>query len=344
MTVTVVTTGSSAFPARLEVSSPFRPRELRLLPAGRCVVQFASPLSINEHELLGAWFAEHPHAELRVYAGAPDLDFLRAYPRLTALTVDSEVADASGLAFLPDSLRALVIDARLPSPTDLDVLARLRSLETLGLGGLRRLPESVIGLPVTELGLGNLRTLDGLHSLAHVRTLRLQSVSADLTPLTELPFLEDLTLALGGCSDLTPLAHLPSLQRFSAWLVRGLKDVGPLTGLPQLQKVYLSKLAGVDDLAPLHDARSLAEVTFEHMRGLRDLSPLRDAPGLRELWLIEMDHLRPEDVAILAGHPTLTHVHIGLGSDRKNLAVRDALGIPGTYGGHPWPPAGPSAV
>jgi hypothetical protein len=74
------------------------------------------------------------------------------------------------------------------------------------------------------------------------------------------------------------------------------------------------------------------------MRGLSDLGPLRDAPALRELWLIEMEHLQPEDVAVLAGHPTLTQMHVGLGSDRKNLAARDALRITGNYGGHPWPP------
>ena len=55
--------------------------------------------------------------------------------------------------------------------------------------------------------------------------------------------------------------------------------------------------------------------------------------------MIEMGHLRPEEVTVLAGHPTLSAVRIGLGSDRKNLTVRDALRIPGSYGGHPWPPA-----
>jgi hypothetical protein len=96
----------------------------------------------------------------------------------------------------------------------------------------------------------------------------------------------------------------------------------------------------VVELPPLHDARSLEVATLEHMRGLNDLSPLRDAPALRRLALIEMQHLQPEDVAVLAGHPTLTRLDVGLGSDRKNLAVRDAVRIAGSYGGHPWPPAG----
>lgn len=337
--VTTITEGSSAYPARVEVSSPVRPRELRSLPHGPCVVQFGSLLSMSEHELLGDWFADHPDAELRVYAGLPTtLDFLRAYPHLTAFTLDSDVSDASGLAFLSDSLRSLVIDVRLPQPNDLDALARFRHLDTLGLGGIRRLPESVSGLPITSLSLGNVKSLDGLGSLPDVRTLRLQSATGDLAPLMELPNLEDLTIALGGCSDLGPLAELRSLRRFSAWLVRGLDDLSPLARLPELQKVYLSKLRGVVELPRLRGAQSLTGVTLEHMRGLSDLNPLRDAPALRELWLIEMEHLQPEDVAVLAGHPTLTRMHVGLGSDRKNLAVRDALRITGNYGGHPWPP------
>jgi hypothetical protein len=51
-----------------------------------------------------------------------------------------------------------------------------------------------------------------------------------------------------------------------------------------------------------------------------------------------MQHLTPEAFAMLAGHPTLVSVIVGLGSDRKNLAVRDALRIPGRYGRHQWPP------
>jgi hypothetical protein len=73
------------------------------------------------------------------------------------------------------------------------------------------------------------------------------------------------------------------------------------------------------------------------MRGLRDLTTLRRAPALHELRLVDMRHLAPDQVAVLAGHPTLRRVHAGLGSDRKNLAVRDALRIEGTYGPHEWP-------
>jgi hypothetical protein len=44
-----------------------------------------------------------------------------------------------------------------------------------------------------------------------------------------------------------------------------------------------------------------------------------------------------EDVTVLAGHSTLRRSSVGLGGDHKNLAVRDAIRIPGNCGGHPWP-------
>ncbi|MGY1607671.1 hypothetical protein [Geodermatophilus sp. SYSU D00700] len=237
--------GANAYLAQVEISSPLRPWELESLPQGPCVVQFGGLLAASEHELLGSWFADHPDAELRVYAGRPPtLDFLRAEPHLTALTVDSDLTDASGLDLLPNSLRSLTINARLPQPSHLDALARFCSLDILGLCEIRRLPDSVRGLPVTKLHLGNVKTLDVLGSLPHLRTLRLQSAAADLTPLIELPHLEDLTLAAGGCSDLEPMAELATLRRSSAWLVRGLDDVSPLARLPQLEDVHLSKLRG----------------------------------------------------------------------------------------------------
>jgi hypothetical protein len=339
MTVTTVSTGFAGVPSRVEVSSPLHPGDLRSLPQGPCIVQFGSLLSSSEHEQLGNWFADHPHAELRAYkALPPTLDFLRAYPRLTAFTLDGDVSDASGLAFLPDSLRSLFIDVRLPRRDDLDSLARFGQLDTLGLAAIRRLPDSVAGLPVTKLHLGGVKTLDGIDSLPQVQMLRLNNATADLTPLLTLRHLADLTLALGGCRDLAPLAKHPTLRRLSAWLVRGLDDVSPLARIRQLEELYLSKLRGVVELPPLHDGQALMDVTLEHMRGLNDLAPLRDAPALRRLALIEMEHLQPEQVTVLAGHLTLAQLDVGLGSDRKNLAVRDAVRIPGDYGGHSWPP------
>jgi hypothetical protein len=298
-------------------------------------------MSTAEYDRLATWFAGHQQAELRLFGDLPpSIDFLESYPTLNSFTMDcSSVAltDATGLRFLPETMRELSIDVKLQSRKDLDVLSRFRALEKLSLGQLRRLPDSVAGLPVQDLCLATVKTLDGIESLADVKTLRLQNVTANLAPLTALRHLADLTLAVGGSSDLTPLREVPSLRRFSAWLVRGLSDVAAVSELPHLEFIHLERLRQVTRLGNLRQSHALTEVRLELLRGLTDLAPLNDAPALRTLWLIDMGHLQAADVAVVAGHGRLAKVHVGLGSDRKNLAVRDALRIPGSYGGWPWP-------
>lgn len=343
MPVTVVPLPGGQGPPRVDVSSPLAERDLAVLPGGPCVVQLSAPMRGTDHEVLGRWIAEHPEAELRVHGRLPEsLCFLEHYPRLRAFSLDSasrDVTDATGLEHLPETLRSLTLDVRLPGGS-LEVLSRFRELRSLRLGEVRRLPGSVAGLPVTELHLAGVRTLDGISALADVTTLRLRSVSADLAPLLALGRLTDLTLALGGCQDLTPLAELPGLRRFSARQVRGVVDLGPVVG-GRLEELDVAQLRRVTALPPLARARALRRVTLEHMRGLTDLAPLAAAPALQELALIEMQHLGPGDLAPLAGHPTLTRVDVGLGSHRKNLAARDLVHVPGSYGGHPWPVPGP---
>lgn len=342
MPVRTVADAGGGNPIRIEVRSPLRRRELRGLPEGACIIQFSEQLTGAEHGLLGGWFAEHPSAELRVYGLLPEsLDFLSSYTQLNGFTVDSrytKLSDASGLRLLPGSLRSLIIDVKLADIGDLDALSRFQGITRLGLGFIRRMPPSVAGMPVTDLQLSDLKSLDGIDTLPRVRRLRLSRVTADLTPLASLPQLADLTLAGGGSNQLNPLADLVSLRSFAPWLVRGLDDVQPVLRAPHLEQLLLAQLRRVTALGDLGEAKELTTVTLEHMRGLTDLSPLASAPALRELRLIEMQHLTPEAFAMLAGHPTLVSVIVGLGSDRKNLAVRDALRIPGRYGRHQWPP------
>ena len=103
------------------------------------------------------------------------------------------------------------------------------------------------------------------------------------------------------------------------------------------QPPHQERLREIVALPALDGALSLTRVRPAYLRGLADLTPLRDAPAPRELELAEMQDLHPEDVAVLTGHGTLGRLLVGLGSDRKNVAVRDALRIAGDYGGHAWP-------
>jgi hypothetical protein len=58
-----------------------------------------------------------------------------------------------------------------------------------------------------------------------------------------------------------------------------------------------------------------------------DMRPVAKAPGLEELFAVDMQHLEPDAFQPFVGHPTLRRATIGLGSDRKNKAVAQLLGL-----------------
>jgi hypothetical protein len=64
------------------------------------------------------------------------------------------------------------------------------------------------------------------------------------------------------------------------------------------------------------------------MRGLRDLRPLATAPRLEDLLLIDMRHLRLEDLRPLVGLTHLKAATFALGSIRKSEAAESLLGLP----------------
>lgn len=67
---------------------------------------------------------------------------------------------------------------------------------------------------------------------------------------------------------------------------------------------------------------------LENLKGLHDLTPMLSAPALTDLALVDMRHLEPTDVGVLAGHPSLRGMIVGLGSERKNNAVRRLVPLP----------------
>lgn len=294
---------------RVELAGPVLTATLALLPPSVHVVQVASPLSDRDHRRLGRWFDDHPQVSLRVFADGlgrtADLSFLRHYPRLAGLSIDSLtdqlVLDPRSLELLPPTLRELSLEGR----------AR------------------------------DLRPLAGLTRLEH---LELRSVTADLSPLVAMTRLRALEIRLGGITDLSAVPDIGQVTHLEVWLVRGLADVGFLARMSHLEHLVLQALRNVRALPDLSRCGALERVHVETMKGLSDLGSLATAPALRKLFLVDVGHLQPEDLLPLAACPALQELGVGLGSDRKNLAARDLLRIPGDYGGHPWPitrPAGP---
>lgn len=183
--------------------------------------------------------------------------------------------------------------------------------------------------------LGPVRDLELLATLPNLRILELRSVRlGDLAALRPLKSLVNLQLRLGSAENLGHLSALSALQYVEVWMVRGVADVSALGDLPNLESFFLQDQPKVTALPDLGSSHALTSVWLNHMRGIVDLRPLTAAPALTEVWLVACEHMQPEDFAPLLQCTQLKRVNIGLGSDRKNKAVRDLLGIPGGYGGH----------
>lgn len=276
-------------------------------------VQFSAALSDEEYELVAAALRDHPQAHLRAYAAADsiaDLEFLRFFPDIRSFTCDlPSVADLSGLAHLRPDLEWLSV-GRTSRRVSLEPLQRFRSLKVLGLEGHVE-DFAVVG------------KLSALVSLT-LRSITLPDLSA-LLPLTKLRALD---LKLGGTADLSQLPAIGQLEYLEIWRVRGLVDLSPIADLLRLQHLHLESLSLVEALPPMEGLDALREVWLQNLRGVRDLAPLASAPALRQLALVDMPHLQPDAVTPLVGHPSLERVRAGLGSTRKNDAVRALLGLP----------------
>jgi hypothetical protein len=307
-----------------QVSSPLTPEMLRPSLTGRGTVQFDRRLTDEDFRRLGEWFLPYPEMSLRAYGSydhsITDLEFLRFFPTLRRFNGDAlwdSLASLDGLRHLPPDLEELGIGAT-KAKLDLAVLARFPELTWLFLEGQTKHLEVI----------SRLRKLDDL-------TLR-SITMPDLALLTPLKRLRSLDLKLGGTRDLRLLPRVGELRYLELWMIRGLTDVSAVGELSTLRVLFLQALRQVDHLPDFRHATELRRVRLETMKGLRDLSPLATAPALERVELIDMRHLRPEDLAPLTGMPRLKAVTPGLGSHRKNQAAAAMLGLPAVRGPDDW--------
>ena len=298
------------------VGSPVTDEMLAPSATGRGTVQFRSRLTDDDFRRLGAWFADYPEMGLRAYGSYDgsirDLEFLRFFPSLRSFWADAlwdHLASSDGLRHLRADLDELGLGATR-RPLDLAILGRFRDLRSLYLEGQRK----------------NLAVVSTLTTLEE---LTLRSITLpDLRPLLPLGRLRSLDLKLGGTRDLALLPEVGTLHYLELWLIRGLDDVSMIGRMPALRSLFLQALRRVTQLPDLSAAASLRRVALEGMGGLSDLTPLATAPALEDLLLIEMRHLQPEALRPLVGHPRLRAATVGLGSDRRNRAAAELLGLP----------------
>jgi hypothetical protein len=293
----------------------FRPPDPRV-----DTVQFSEPLTDRAYRRLADWLADSPSITLRAWGHVPDLEFLRFFPKLLRFSADTFYE----------------------TPESFDGLRHLRpDLHSLGLGSTyKRLSldplEHFTGLRRLFLQ-KHTKDIDVLGRLTSLRSLTLREITLpDLSLLLPLTKLRALDLKLGGTRDLSLLPRIGQLEYLELWMVRGLDDITPLAEVPTLRYVHLEALKQVTALpGDLSRLTRLDTVVIETMKGLTDFTPLLTAPALRRVALINMTHLEPAQVGVLADHPGLRYLIAGLGSARKNRAVRELLPLPG---GDDWDP------
>lgn len=297
----------------VEVSSPLDVHRLRVALGDAAVVQFTQPLAEAEYRSLAGLLTEHPTVTLRAYGFDEDLAtlrFLRWFPRLRRFSV-AGLYNLTGLAPLHQlSADVEFLDiGETRKPLNLSPVAAFHDLRQLRIVGHRRgLPELLDANP-------------GLQGLA------LWRLPVDrLLPPVALPHLQSLALTLGSLTRGEWLTQLPTLRYLALRAVRKLTDVDAVTRLPALQWLWLDALT-LDQLPDFSSCTTLLRADCTEMRHLRhpaSLQGLAAAPQLKEL--VVSESRLPVDAFIpFVHHPTLEHVGVGLGTERRNREAEQRL-------------------
>jgi hypothetical protein len=282
------------------LGDPYRPLE----PECK-VVQFERPLTDDQLRRAGELVADRPDVQLYVYLDASrDLHFLKYFPNLRGLQVALyKLDDISGFAHVARSLEQLNFGTT-KQPFSLRFLETMPRLTNLFLERHKK-DLAVIGrlTGLTKLGLSGI-------------------TMPDLSLLMPLQGIRELCIFLGGTANLGLLPRLPVLELLRLMRINKLCDLGMLGDLVGLTKLELIWMRNVTSLPSFARLSRLEDVTLETMKGLTDLSAVAAAPALRRLAVWDAPLLTPESFRCLVGHPRLAELHYGIGSRRKNEAVR----------------------
>ncbi|SOD72916.1 hypothetical protein SAMN05892883_2231 [Jatrophihabitans sp. GAS493] len=312
---------SHDYPFIRNVGSPLTADMLRPLDSRCHTVQFKSALTESDYKTLAEWLSQYPSVTLRAYGSydgsIKDLEFLRYFPTLTKFSADAlrykDFDSLSGLGYLPPTATMIGI-GQTKRRVSLAPLARFTNLRRLFVEG-------------------QTKDIDVISSLASLRSLTLRSITLpDLSILRPLHDLRALALKLGGTRDLGLLPEIGCLEYLELWMVRGLDDISSIAFLDHLQYLFLQSLKQVTTLPDFSRLTRLETVWMETMKGLTDLTPLLTAPSLRRVAAVDMGHLQPPAVGVLADHPSLQQLRAGLGSKRKNEAVAQLVRLPAGEG------------
>lgn len=281
-------------------------------------------LTADDCALFNAYLQANPATHYRLFTHPgkppPGYEFLGGLPALRSLAITADAGDLIDLAplgHLPPDLRwfsldtlAMFTDPKLDRPKQhVEVLARLRQLETLILNG-------------------RLRDLAFLASFGRLRTLYLgRTRLATLDGIEACAALAELTLETTGAKDLAPLAALTELQSLELDRNPRIVSLEPLLALKRLRQLRIRASTVEGELPSLRALESLRVLALEKLATPQNLARIAAAPALRCLILSGSRALHDVDaLSPLAGHPTLRELRIETHDPRIRQSIRERYG------------------
>lgn len=245
-------------------------------------------------------------------SGVTDITFVEQINNLYSFDLyDYDFSEYWQLSYIPETIKKLTIGSTRSKKLSLEFINRFTNLESLFIEGHKKDFEKIGGL-------------NKLKSMV-IRSVTLPS----LQPIKEISCdIEELDIKLGGTSNLDLLPDFKKLKYLELWKINGLEDISPISEVVSLQYLFLQAIRNVTALPDLSKLKKLRRVVLETMKGIRDLSAFRSAPVLEELALVDMKQLQPEDFQPIVCHPTLKALRAGLGSTKKNNAVKEMIDLP----------------
>lgn len=122
---------------------------------------------------------------------------------------------------------------------------------------------------------------------------------------SRLPNLEYLDIRGGTGRDADAARGCDRLRWLAINQVRGVESVDALVDLTSLEFLSLYGLPRVESIPSLAGLERLRFAEVGSMKGLATIAGLLDAPNLQELTLVRAVGLGPQDVSLIAAHPTV---------------------------------------
>jgi hypothetical protein len=313
-----------------QISKGIKKRELKKLASNKKVqsIQFASPLSIKEIELLeNIVFSQRPDISLRVYGHYSekcDLSFIKRIPSLRKFSADC-LMDAIGIENVIELSNLEELGVGIYNLDSFDFLDQINpNLKELYLHRTKSKKPKISSISrFTDLEYlyleGQQKGIEEIKKLKKIRKLILRSISTkNLDFLKGLNELWLVDIKLGGIQNFDALKTLPKLKYLELWQIRNLSDLSFISELKTLQNLFIQSLKQVTELPNFENNSKLRRIYLENLKGLTNLNSLKNVPNLKELVYVLAENQEPENLIPALENKSLESIFCRFGSDKKN--------------------------